>query len=207
MHLSNKFTLTKTIICCLIFISACSQKTQDSGFTYVVSSFNKLKDSKEPPPPSPPSYGPFNFIIDTAGQIYYYQLQAGKLKFLDGCTSDDKTPVFINLQPENIVQLSLTNIDDFITTNILHFESEYKYIGIACQQDTVTTIGLKRLIDIFSDTANHSKYFVRKTTQEENVVLDHKQRQIYYDANSVKWDSTEIMLPLNFTMPHVEKDK
>jgi hypothetical protein len=63
----------------------------------------------------------------------------------------------------------------------------------------VKKASFKSLIEIFSDTTFHVRYSIRKTTQEENVVLDHKVREVYYDADSQRWDSTRISFPPKFT--------
>jgi hypothetical protein len=195
--------LKRTIIICLIFFAACKQLTKDKDFVFIVSSFNKPTNPKEPPHSPMPEYAPINFIVDTGGQIYYYQLQLGKPK----CASvndDNLTPPFIGLQPENIVQAPQSILAAFIKNNIILLDKDYKYVSIASFTDTVKAISLKSLIDIFSDTANKITYSVRKTTQEEKIVLDFKKRQIYYDPNSVVWDSSRIRFPPKMKVPKVE---
>jgi hypothetical protein len=203
LHLNNKQKLRKIIIICFTLFAACTQPTKEKKFTFIVSSFNQPIDPKEPPPPAMPEYAPFDFIFDKSGQIYYYQLQIGKPR----CASrldDDLTPPFINLQPENIVQVPVTNIAEFIRSNILALDKDYKYVSIATFDDTVKAISFKTLIDIFSDTASKTTYSVRKITQEENVVLGYKKRLSYYDPNSVIWDSSRIRFPPKMKMPKIE---
>lgn len=153
-----------------------------------------------------PEYAPFNFIIDTSGQLYYYQLQLGKPKCASGI-DDDLIPPFIGLNPENIVQISKASLEDFVNSNILFLDKDYKYVSIACIGDTVKSTSLKRLIDICSDTTHKVTYSIRRMTQEEIIVLDHKKRQLYYDPNSVHWDSSRIrFIPKMVTIPKAEDE-
>ncbi|HWJ29047.1 MAG TPA: hypothetical protein VNS32_21060 [Flavisolibacter sp.] len=169
----------------------------------MVSTFNKPKDPKVPPPPPMPAYAPFNFIVDTTGSIYYYQFQLGKSTGEDGI-NDVLTPLFINLQPEGIVQVPQAILQEFIKSNILSLDKDYRFVSVASPVDTVTTPSFESLMDILSDTTSHVKYSIRKITQEEEVVLDHKKRQIYYDPSSIKWDSTRIWFPSRFKTPKFE---
>lgn len=151
-----------------------------------------------------PEYAPFNFIIDTSGQIYYYQLQLVKPKYASGI-DDDLIPPFIGLNPENIVKISRASLEDFINSNILLLDKDDKYVSIACVVDTVKSASFKRLIDIFSETTHKVTYSIRRVTQEEMIVLDHKKRQLYYDPNSVHWDSSRIrFMPKMMKTPQVE---
>lgn len=186
-------------------IVACNQARQDREFQFIVSSFNKPTDPREPPPPPMPEYAPFNFILDASGQAYYYQLQFGKPK----CASvndDVLTPPFIGLKPQNIVRISQSNLADFVTNNILNPKRDYKYISIACSIDTIRSNTLRKLIDIFKDTTQKATYSIRKITQEERIVLDYKKRQIYYDPDSIHWDSSRIRFTPKLVAPKIVKD-
>ena len=198
--------MKKTIIICLTFFAACTQLSKGKEFTFIVSSFRKPINSKEVVPPLMPVYAPFNFIVDTGGQVYYYQLQLGKPKCASG-NDDYLTAPFIRLQPENIVQVPQSNLEDFIKSNILFLDKDYKYISIASFLDTVKSSSLKELITIFSDTTYKITYSIRRTTQEEQIVLDYKKRVIYYDPNSVVWDSTRIEFPLKMITPKIQSDE
>jgi hypothetical protein len=189
----------------LVFVAACNPPHQNKEFQFIVSSFNKPSDPKEPPPPPMPEYAPFNFILDTSGQVYYYQLQFGKPK----CASvndDDLTPPFIGLKPENIVQVSQSNLADFVSNNILYPKKDYKYVSIACLVDTVKSNALKKLIDIFKDRTHKTTYSIRRITQEERIVLDYKKRQIHYDPDSIAWDSSRIRFTPKLIVPKIIKD-
>ena len=195
----------KKVLIILVFVTSCKQAHQNKEFQFIVSSFNKPKEPIEPPPPPMPEYAPFNFILDTNGQVYYYQLQLGKPK----CASvidDFLTPPFIGLKPENIVQVSQSNLADFVSNNILYSKKDYKYVSIACLVDTVHSNALKKLIDIFKDRTNQTTYSIRRITQEERIVLDYKKRQINYDPDSIEWDSARIRFGPKLIFPKIIKD-
>lgn len=196
--------MKKALIILLIFIVACNRAEQNKEFQFMVSSFNKPTDPKEPPPPPMPEYAPFDFILDTSGQLYYYQLQFVKPK----CASvndDVLTPPFIGLKPGNIVRVSEQNVGEFVTNNILHPNGAYKYVSIACSVDTVRSNSLKKLIDIFKDTTQKTTYSIRMITQEERIVLNYKKRQLYYDPDSINWDSSRIRFTPKLITPKTVK--
>jgi hypothetical protein len=143
-----------------------------------------------------PVYGPTDFIVDTAGQIFFYQLQIG----MPACTvSDDyMAPPFIGLHPQSIIQIPVLNIADFIKTNAAYWDTwgrSYKYVSIASTADTIKSFSFKSLVDILSDTTLKVQYSIRMTTQEENIVLDYKKNHKDYSSSSIKWDSTRIRFP------------
>ena len=175
---------------CLLF-ATCSPPMNDKDYVFVVSSFNKPTDPKKPPAPPMPTYAPFNFIVDTSGKIYYYQLQIGKPRCASGI-HDNLTPPFIGLQPQNIVEIPGVTLMRFVKSNLHWLDQDYKFVSIASPVDTVKTASFKSLIEIFSDTTFHVRYSIRTTTQEENVVLRHKVREVYYDPDLQRWDSTRI---------------
>ena len=77
------------------------------------------KSSEPPPPPKIQVYYlPSNFIVDTAGSIYFYQEQ--QYGFFCGTGIEwDTPPEFIDLKPKDIVRIPDKSISDFIKLNIL----------------------------------------------------------------------------------------
>lgn len=189
--------MKRALIILLIFIGACNQPHQNTEFQFIVSSFNKPTDPNEPSPPPMPEYGPCNFILDTNGLVYFYQLPLGKSK----CASvndDNLTPPFISLKPENIVKVSQSNLAEFVTDNVLFLNKNYNYVSIACSVDTVKSNSLKKLIDIFNVARQKTYYSIRRITQEERIVLDYKKKQIHYNPDSIIWDSCRIRFAPRF---------
>lgn len=174
----------------LFFLLACTNGKQKPVFTYVVLSFNKTKDPKEPPLPPIPFYAPLNFLIDSSDNFYYYQLSPNPLAC--GTGYDYNTPYYIGLQPRDMVLVPPESIYEFVKANVYSVDRDSRVVGISSLKDTIQSNELKMLIDSFSVSNNRTRFYIRKATQEEAIVLGHKQQQIFYHSDNVAWDSTKI---------------
>jgi len=200
----------------LTAFSSCSQQPTKTNDIYIVPKRQKPQVGTKPnePPPPPPIqtyYLPSNFIIDTAGQVYFYQQQ--QYGWFCGTGIDwDTPPEFINLKPKDIVRVPINDIADFVKLNILTTEGDDRLVAIASIKDTVKSEGLTNLFKIFKNTPNNIKWIFRKATQEETVVLKYKERNRKYYPEDVSWDSTKThFLPaiedrIKFTPPKVEDE-
>jgi hypothetical protein len=149
----------------------------------------KRTDQNVPPPQLGRAYYlPYNFIIDTAEQIYFYQRE--RIINDDTEVALDTPPVFINLQPKDIIQLPKDDIEEFMMLNILNSERLGRVVAIASTEDTIKSSGLSRIISIL--LANRVPWKFRMVTQEEIIVLDYKRRHAVYFSGGIKWDSAKI---------------
>ena len=215
MHPILKALLKTLAFTLLIFISSCHQRTRNRIDTFIVPILEKpLSDTLVDGVPLPPAiqtyYLTFNFIIDSSGQAFYYQRRSRN--YICGTGMDwDTPPPFIDLQPKDIVQIPYAAIADFIKLNILSVDPSDRLVSIASINDTIKSNQLAEMLIVFKDTSNHIRWLFRKATQEESVVLKHKQKQAYYDSESIIWDSTKIgFMPtpeemMIFTPPKVDK--
>ena len=181
----------------LISLVACSQGTPDSDNTYRISAIERPtlstnpEDPPPPPPPPPAYYLPANFVIDSAGQVYFYQQpHYGSLRSTN--PNNNKLPDFIDLQPEDIVRIPDDNIKEFIQDNIVTLDRSDRLVAIALMKDTVTSSGLTKIFKVFNDTANDIKWIMRAATEEETIVLAYKQHDCKYYPNNLLWDSSKI---------------
>ena len=209
-------TLKISLAFLLTILISCSQKSTRDENIYIVPKRQKPQvatRSNEPPPPPPIQtyYLPSNFIIDTAGQIYFYQQQFGWM--ICGTGIDwDTPPAFIDLKPKDLVQVPITSIEDFIKLNIVTLDSHDRRVAIASIKDTATSVGLTKIFKVFNDTTNKINWTFRKATQEEAIVLAYKQHNREYYSNDIKWDSSKIRSAPNsesdikFTTPKVEDE-
>jgi hypothetical protein len=185
----------------MVFIAcmapSCSEQNSNETFIVPLDTmpvYNRT-DSKMPPPPPPKRayYFPSNFIIDTSGQVFFYQRQR---KWNDDVQADWNTPPeFIDLKPKDIVEIPVNGIEEFIKLNILNIDSSKRYIAIASAKDTMTSLGLSKIIAICKDENNHIRWKFRLMTQEEAIVLNYKKGNGNYDSEEIKWDSTKIKMP------------
>lgn len=142
-------------------------------------------------------YLPCNFIIDTGSHIYFYQREPNfsKCGFISWIEKV-QIPLYIDLKPKDLIEIPSEGIEQFVKFNILNAAIWNRKIVIASPIDTVFSPNLSRIMKIFRDTSNHITYKFRKTTQEENFVLDYKKKgDSYYDAFEIKWDSTKTLFP------------
>lgn len=128
-----------------------------------------------------------NLIIDRNNNLYYYQ----RNYIGAGCgvgMENDTIPYFLDLQLKDLIKIPKKDIDQFISENVLTKEERRQILVIASQKDTISdTVILKFLYTLKVPT-----YAIRRTNQEEDVVLHHKINNLYYDAEEIKWDSTKI---------------
>lgn len=196
-----------------VFIS-CSQRQTSTDNIYVVPVREKPEieiQPNEPPPPPPIQtyYLPSDFIIDTAGQVYFYQQQQYGW-FCGTGINWDTPPEFIDLKPKDLVQVPVTSIEDFIKLNIVMLDSNDRRVAIASIKDTVISVGLTKIFKVFNDTTNKIKWIFRKATQEEAIVLAYKEHNRKYYSDNIEWDSSKIRFAPNlesdikFTTPKVE---
>lgn len=198
-----------------VFIS-CSERATDTGNIHSVPEREKPQVStKHDEPPAPPPargyYLPLNFIIDSAGQVYFYQ-QRQYGWFCGTGIEWDTPPEFIDLKPKDIIQIPVNSIADFIRLNILHLDSKDRRVSIASFKDTIRSEGLTNIFDIFNDRSNAVNWIFRKATQEEMIVLKYKQLNRKYDPDNIEWDKSKtLFLPdfdemIKFTPPEVESE-
>ncbi len=192
-HIHKQYALRKVWVFSIIFFAACQERTKDKETTLVVS---KIVNTKEPPkpPPTPYSYyGCFNFIFDTDGTLYYYQRSYDRNKApIRVIDFDSDAPIFINLNPDDIIIIPEDGVKSFIARNILKSGKTCRSVRVIGVTDTIKSRSIDALMNIFADTANHIFYSVRKTTVEESVVLDYKRREKFYYSDKVNWDSSKI---------------
>ncbi|WP_026978814.1 hypothetical protein [Flavobacterium tegetincola] len=198
----NKYILIFLLLC-FLFFESCSKKETVIDEVYIIKSKVKTlakkhynsKNGKElpPPPPYPGFYGLTNIIIDKQGEFYFYQR---KYDFTWNCIPEENpNPDFINLKPVDLIKVPKNSIVDFLKENTSPaIKKNYGPFIIASQLDTLKT---KEFINLMRYVNNTKKsqiriYLIRRTTQEENVVLQFKKSDSVYDPDEIKWDKDSI---------------
>jgi hypothetical protein len=174
----------------VIFFSGCAVKRGNKDHVYFVPTITKkenIRNKNEPPPPPPPNdfYLPFDFIIDSSGEVFYYQQPM--FSGINDVIREE--PELINLRPKDIVRVPDKTIAEFIKLNILSVKDDDRFVAIGLLRDSIKSVGLTRILNVFEDTSNHIKWLLRKATKEEAIVLDYKKRQLRYYPGDIKWDS------------------
>lgn len=178
-------------------ITGCKQQNIKETFVVPPDTLPTVKQSSTYLPPLPPPnrayYFPSNFIIDTEGQVFFYQEEYKPNN--DAIVDWNTPPEFIHLTPKDIVQIPVNSIEEFIKLNILNKDSLKRYIAVASEKDTISSVGLSKIMSICKNKQNHIRWKFRMATQEEEIVLDYKKRNENYNPDKIKWDSAKIKIP------------
>ena len=145
-------------------------------------------DSSVPPPPPLPAtfYGQHNFIVSKEGNTFYHN------KFKDrgwcGTGVDYTKPDFLGLRPKDLVELTDTNLEQFINKTVQSKAGTYRRIfaSISSPTDTITNKQFQIIINAFREKGFRF-YSIRKTTEEELAVLNAKIKNENYNSDSIKW--------------------
>jgi|WetSurMetagenome_2_1015567.scaffolds.fasta_scaffold125638_2 hypothetical protein len=189
------FNWTLFIVCS--FIISCSPARHESDKVFIISSLAKSNNSHFAKQPEG-FYKEFNFIIDSSGSTYYYYLKQGEWSYI----CDKTLPVFTNLQTEQMIQVSHNNIIDFFKCNVLRNHNHIT-VSIASQKDTINSPGFTFLYNYLTDSTKDIDYWIRSTTNEENIVMYYKKNRLYYNPELIDWDSTKTV----FIKPPIEVDE
>ncbi len=180
--------LIATLFCLLYFVSSCSLGKQDEVKVSVISL--KAKSPKSHYTVSPQTYySKFNFLVDSSGLVYYYCLRNS------GFTKTDENglqPSFIYLTPEQMVQVTSNSVIDFLKCNILNDNKDAITISLSSQKDSIKSMVFDNLIKFLYDSVKNVDFQIRPTTIEENIVMNFKKRNTFYDPKTITWDSTKI---------------
>lgn len=138
-------------------------------------------------------YGEHQLLIDKKGNLYFYQKEYYS-EFCSYGSENDTIPHFLHLEPKDIIRIPQKNLTDFLSENILSKEKKRRILIVASQKDTINNL-------VFFDFLNKNNigtYVIRRTTQEEDTVLQYKNndKYLYYYPDSIKWDKTKIKLPI-----------
>lgn len=182
----------------LLAIVACKKESKEElPVFYTFEALRETRKKQHPPDEFPLSpalskhYSSHNFIVDSIGSVYYFHHD---IPFLPGCgtglTEDSYPAKFINLKPEQLVKLSSDEIKIFIKNEILNdtVYGSQRIIFFGSEKDTFQSEDFSKTIK-FLDVKDDRTFLLRRVTQEESEVLNHKKRKIPYDYHSIKWDS------------------
>lgn len=183
-----KYTINQLLIILIALFFACSNNKKKEDDICIVSSFYKDSTNR---PKITTYYTNYNFIVDSIGQLFYYQLTIHQTGCSDVIPENPK-PLFMNIQPSDIVQIPESCIGDFVKLNVLINKNKQKVITISSMNDTIKSKGFKILKNLL-DTAQAINYWIRPATPEEKVVLTYKQKQMHYNPDEIYWDSSKTL--------------
>lgn len=142
-------------------------------------------------------YSDKNFIIDETGKIFLYIY---KKRHHWDCIVDPKPipvpkPEFIGLNPEKIVEMPQSSLEEFIRLNTIPIDFGRNYVVIASARDTFTSPPLSRMLKEMYRRQNRTIHIIRRMTEEEKTVMRYKRSREIYSPQDIVWDTTKIILP------------
>lgn len=203
-----KPTFIKIFIVTFLLLISCKKENAKKDY-YIISkqdsinkTFNFEKDSNKIPPPPPPPlnlkwYSNLVFIMDSKNKVYVYQTE-NKIKYSrngNDIIYDIEYPNYIGLKPEHLLTFESEDFIRFIKTNNDIFElysnTEYrtnKFFYIVSDCDTVKNRAVYELEKSFKNE-HRINYLIRKSTEEENIVLEYKRKGQKYIPENIKWST------------------
>lgn len=165
-------------------------------------------------------YTPLVIVLDSTDKVYIYQTETterAEHKYHETCQETTKYSNFIGLLPEHLITFRSKDFIEFIMDNHDIFEldttrndSTARIITIASSSDTIKNqafYDLQKLTSMYilgskssenlipikeSKNTPHSICVVRKTTEEEDVVIYHKRNKLQYNPEKIKWSNDFI---------------
>lgn len=148
-------------------------------------------------------YGQYNFILLNSSTVFYFQPE---LLARCGTGLDHSKPPKINLTPEDLKEIKLTDLETFLDNNIKI--EKYSVISISSPVDTIRNIACEKLIN-FLKTKKSKFYGIRNWTEEEKYVVLAKVRNKNYDPKSIKWkvgfDDDHFYHSIGAKLPPIDK--
>ncbi|WP_296143596.1 hypothetical protein [uncultured Flavobacterium sp.] len=184
----------------LVFIS-CTEKSKTKNIEqkiYVISKEDSIQNLSFQI--EYPDYAQNNFIIGNNNKVYFYRTSPVMI-----CIPQKKhPPEFIDLKPNDIIELPVSSIGEFVHLNFGGESRRKSIISIASFTDTIKSDSFKHLLSSFA-TEKIAKYFIRRTTLEEEIVLIHKTKDLFYFPEEVNWDTTRINFSLKEDVENILK--
>ncbi|MFD2603598.1 hypothetical protein [Flavobacterium suzhouense] len=187
------FSLIAVVSCRKDFLDDEGKKEPSIFFTFEALREQQKKEQNPEDIPLPPAidqhYSIHNFLVDSVGSLYYYHHNE---PMHSGCgtglTEDSYPAKFINLNPELLFKIPSTEVEKFIKRKVLTdtIPDNLKFITVGAEKDTFDSQDFLRAFHRFNNETNR---VIRRITQEESEVLNHKKRKIPYDYHTIKWDS------------------
>lgn len=168
---------------------------------YIISaqdSIAKIKKLKLPPPAHDPYkwYSDVVFIFDSKNKVYIYQTEK---EFHPDNNPDfslnSKYPNFLNLKPEHLITFEGKDFINFIKNNDDIFglkpneNKAFRFCYIASETDTIKNETLYEFTKFILKPRSRISYALRRTTEEENIVLKYKRSLKEFIPEEIKWSN------------------
>lgn len=172
------------------FLLSCSKKEEVKNEVCIISEEERKLDTMKNILPWRGFYGLSNVIIDEKGDLYFHQKEY--LFIVCGTGKENLIPEFMDLSPNDLIKIPKNTAIDFIKENIaLQIKNKKTPLVIASQLDTLKNNTFLNYVRDYKKS-QIATYMIRRTTQEEDVVLKFKESDAFYNPDSVEWDKSRI---------------
>ncbi|WP_239022867.1 hypothetical protein [Pontibacter mangrovi] len=196
MKIPSILLLTTLLLSCM----ACSEpdytqakQTPPYIVSKIDSTFQAQWKGSSTPPPLPLFYGDYNFIVDNDSEQIYLHKKKQIFRFC-GTGVDFTKPDFIALSPQDFVLLTHREIESYFADTLTNL-NDRQAVVLASLQDSIKMKEARTLIDSLFISRKIKRFYIRRITEEEEVVLNHKKQNLPYSADSIKWSG-------NFSEPN-----
>ena len=170
----------------IAILTSCKKETIEKK-DYVISNADSISEAWKKSAKVPPPFTPHN-----SSKVYAYQTE--RTHTSSGNNVDFEYPNYIGLNPEYLLTIDSENFVSFLENNndifgIFPDNSVQPIIYLASQTDTVKNIALTQLWKKLKDSKSRTFFSVRRTTEEENIVLSYKKKNKEFLPEKVKWSS------------------
>lgn len=130
-------------------------------------------------------------IMDSKDKVYIYQTERK-------CSNDKAKfdyPNYIGLRPEYLTTVDSKDFVSFLKNNNDIFgifpnkENVINPFYIASETNTIKNVAISNLNKALSKEKSETVYLLRKTTEEENVVLKFKRNQRSFEPENIHWST------------------
>jgi hypothetical protein len=194
-----KFNLYFFMIFILFTFTNCKKEIVKEEY-YIISKKDSITKAEKivsqiPPPPEAPQeskwYSDVVFIMDSKNKVFIYQTETTARND----SVDLGYPNYLGLKPENLLTIESDNFNSFIENNndifqiipIPNKNNSNVFFYIASETDTIKNKALNNLWKLLGKTKSPAIFFVRRTTEEENIVLKYKRNGNEYNPESIDW--------------------
>ncbi|WP_417356287.1 hypothetical protein [Flavobacterium sp.] len=143
-------------------------------------------------------YSNHNFIIDSLNNIYYHYRLESYISVIcaTGLAEGPFPAPYIQLQPERIIDVT-DNIETFLKSRVMDSikNEEETYIFIGSQKDSFQSPAVDQLFLNFNPDYRNRFILCRRTTEEENIVLQYKKSGEPYNPDTIKWNPDLTAIP------------
>jgi hypothetical protein len=178
-----------TILIILINLVLISCQTDKKREIVIISEINK-KFLKNKNVIKNRFYYKYNFILTSNDRIYYF-VNTHVINCTPDCMGFDfSKPEFLRLLPSDLKEIQLDSLKLILYRIVINKTSRFEVISISSDVDTIKNLALKSLIDY---AKNYNKdtlrigYNYRLMTEEEQIVLDAKKKNVNYNPDNVTW--------------------